>query len=306
MKKLLSAVLVVVSLSAFAEEQRTTIVYGQDNRQDVNEVKDQRIKLLGKSVAGRIPNFSFERNEEENKISFDNVQTLSSPMSMKVCSGERFAEQATAADCTGFLVGEDLLVTAGHCMMGMGQTIENGYSRQCQNFSWMFDYTNDSDLKNVSMDNVYGCSLIVAGEFTHKMDYALIKLDRKVTGRTPLKLAQNKVGLGEKIFVMGHPSGLPLKYADGARVFETEEHYFSTNLDTFGGNSGSPVFNAKTLEVEGILVRGDTDYVMSFEDNGERCTKVNICDDERENCLEDDTNILGEHVNFIEVVNQNL
>ena len=105
---------------------------------------------------------------------------------------------------------------------------------------------------------------------------------------------------------MGHPSGLPLKYADGARVFETENDYFSTNLDTFGGNSGSPVFNADTLEVEGILVRGDTDYVMDFESNGERCMKVNICDQERENCLEDDPNILGEHVNYIDIINSNL
>ena len=191
-------------------------------------------------------------------------------------------------------------------MMGMGQTVENGYTRQCQSFSWMFDYTNESDLSNVSADNVYGCGMVIAGEFTQNMDFALIKLDRKVVGRKPLKLADKRVELGQKIFVMGHPSGLPLKYADGARVFETEDVYFSTNLDTFGGNSGSPVFNAETFEVAGILVRGDTDYVMSFEDNGERCTKVNICDAQRENCLEDDPNILGEHVTFIDIVNQNL
>ena len=33
-----------------------------------------------------------------------------------LCPKVRFAEQPTAADCTGFLVGPDLMVTAGHCV----------------------------------------------------------------------------------------------------------------------------------------------------------------------------------------------
>lgn len=291
---------------ASADSNQTSIIYGQDNRQDINSLQNDAIKKIGKSIAGRVLNYSFQVSEEENKASFDSVPTLSSPFSMKVCSGQRFAEQKTATDCTGFLVGEDLLVTAGHCMMAMGQTVQNEVTGQCRSFSWMFDYTSESDLNNVSMDSIYGCDSVVAGEFTETMDFAVVKLKRKVQGRKPLKLANKKVSLGQKIFVMGHPSGLPLKYADGARVFETEQNYFSTNLDTFGGNSGSPVFNADTLEVAGILVRGDTDYVMDFETNGERCMKVNVCDQERENCLEDDPNILGEHVTFIDIVKNSL
>ena len=37
----------------------------------------------------------------------------------------------------------------------------------------------------------------------------------------------------------------------------------SLHLDTYGGNSGSPVFNAATHEVEGILVRGETDFTSN-------------------------------------------
>jgi len=48
------------------------------------------------------------------------------------------------------------------------------------------------------------------------------------------------------------------------------------NLDTFGGNSGSAVFNAETGEVEGILVRGENDYVWSDE-NGSRCRVPQQC-----------------------------
>ena len=51
---------------------------------------------------------------------------------------------------------------------------------------------------------------------------------------------------------------------------------FMTNLDTFGGNSGSPVYNAKTHKVEGILVRGERDYVPNEDGSGMVTT---VCDE---------------------------
>ena len=51
-----------------------------------------------------------------------------------------------------------------------------------------------------------------------------------------------------------------------------DEVFFSTNLDTFHVNSGSPVFNFETGVVEGILVRGALDYVFDAASN---CSRVN-------------------------------
>ena len=66
------------------------------------------------------------------------------------------------------------------------------------------------------------------------------------------------------MFVIGHPVGLPLKVAAGASVRDAGKiGYFVADLDTFGGNSGSPVFNTATKKIEGILVRGDTDFIKS-------------------------------------------
>ena len=55
---------------------------------------------------------------------------------------------------------------------------------------------------------------------------------------------------------------------DGQRViYGTDDRqdlfqlaFFVANLDTYGGNSGSPVFASDTNRVEGILVRGETDF----------------------------------------------
>jgi V8-like Glu-specific endopeptidase len=117
---------------------------------------------------------------------------------------------------------------------------------------------------NVKEENVYKCKKIISRALSRfdKNDYALIELDRVASNITPLKFrTSGKVSQNDKLVVIGHPSGLPTKIADGAYVKSLSGKYFSANLDTYGGNSGSAVFNETTGEVEGILVRGATDYV---------------------------------------------
>src|SRR5690606_9114881 len=78
----------------------------------------------------------------------------------------------------------------------------------------------------------------------------------------PLKFRKSgTTGLGAELVIIGHPLGLPLKIADSARVTSVEHNYFRANLDSYGGNSGSPVINIHTQEVEGILVRGEEDFI---------------------------------------------
>jgi hypothetical protein len=92
-----------------------------------------------------------------------------------------------------------------------------------------------------------------------------VELDRVVTDRTPLTFRKSgAISVNEPLVVIGHPTGLPTKIADGANVRSLSTSFFVANLDTFGGNSGSAVFNANTSEVEGILVRGEEDYVKPF------------------------------------------
>ncbi len=73
--------------------------------------------------------------------------------------------------------------------------------------------------------------------------------------------------------VIGHPAGLPTKIAGGAQGRDrTNEGFFTANLDTYGGNSGSAVFNSLTGLVEGILVRGEQDYMQKGD-----CRVSNLC-----------------------------
>lgn len=302
----LLAGLFLVQSSSKAE---TRIVYGKDSRIDIKNIFNPKIKELSKSIAGRVYNLGYNPTEgKEGYITFDNILPLSHPRSMNLCKDQKFADQPSVADCTGFLISNKYLVTAGHCAVRPGETITDSETYACSAHSWAFDYmTNSSketlNLKEFKASNVYGCKRVVYGTWQPEDDYAIIELDREVLDREPLKLnLKNNIKSGNSLFIMGHPSGLPMKYADGAKVFEVKKDYFTTNLDSFGGNSGSPVFNKLTLEVEGILVRGDIDYVEQVQDDGSICLKVNTCNNERKNCTEDDPEIFGEHVSLISKV----
>ena len=219
---------------------------------------------LAKSTAGMVRNSSLTEEKDSllsddssvtNMLTFNNFRTLE--RTMNVCSNERFKDQVTLPRCSGFLVAPDVLVTAGHC-------VTNSYD--CENYSWVFDYVNDT--KKINKKDVFKCKNIISrkqtmGIFATK-DYAVIKLDRVAENRSPLKFRKRgSVKKGTELVVIGHPSGLPLKIADGAKVIKKRWNFFYANLDTYGGNSGSAVFNQKTGEVEGILIQGANDYVRS-------------------------------------------
>jgi V8-like Glu-specific endopeptidase len=154
------------------------------------------------------------------------------------------------------LVSPDTVVTAGHC----ARTQES-----CVTTSFVFGFKlTEPGLQPhaVPSDHVYSCQTLVHSvSLLTGEDFAVIKLDRPVTVADPLPLRLTGViSPGAGLRVVGHPSGLPVKIAGGAVVREVKDQYLVANLDTYGGNSGSAVFNEESGEVEGILVRGEMDY----------------------------------------------
>lgn len=265
----LSTLAILTTLSAasaaFAEVNAPKVVYGIDNRIETYE-SDLYTQKLAASTAGMVSRSSSVELED-----FTFLAPYTLEQRFGTCEGEKFADQATPVNCSGFLVAPDLLVTAGHCI---------NTQKDCDGVSWVFDYKVDEKTGEASVlipnKNVYKCKEVVEAKLestlASKVDYALVRLERVVEGREPLKTrVWGKVALGTDITVIGHPSGLPQKVAGGATVVENSDpNYFKTNLDTFGGNSGSAVFDDNTGMVEGILVRGAKDY----EKTEEGCLRV--------------------------------
>lgn len=250
MKKLFFAMLACYSFTALANNKA---IYGTDSRIDINSSKNSMHQELASSVAALIPGYVTRIDRSDRSIF---LMGLTLADTSRVCSSERYAHQQSVSTCTGFLVAPDKLITAGHCIRN---------ESDCEDAQWVFDYKLKSEqedfVESIPLDSVYTCKRVVKsslGIFIKK-DWALIELDRKVVDRKPLKLNAKKPSKNDKIFTIGTPSGLPLKVATGSVRSVRIGNYFNTNLDTFAGNSGSPVFNANN-EVIGILVRGDNDY----------------------------------------------
>lgn len=259
---------VVSAFSAFAEDR---VIYGEDNRRDLYDPKvDESLVELSRSTAILI---------RDSDLGKDRATSVSMPKrtlksSVGVCETEPFANQLNPGFCSGFLVGPDTFVTAGHCITSQSQ---------CDGVSMIFGFGLDKetrDLSTVNASEVYHCKKVIRREYqssANGRDYAVVTLDRVVKGRAPLKVRQTgSVQVGDSIAVIGHPSGLPTKIADGAKVrsVKSADPYFQANLDTYGGNSGSAVFNMVTGEVEGILVRGENDFVRKGD-----CMVSNVCKD---------------------------
>jgi hypothetical protein len=265
-------------------ENQLEVLYGIDNRFHIEDAPEPNFKLLSLSTAMMI---------DENKIesAFDGVLTKIFTQTLGeayyLCSEERYAKDPIAGKCSGFLVGPDILVTAGHC-------VTSEYS--CLHNKWVFDFRNDLILSSgeegsvyVGSNNVYGCKKVINRSYSSitKSDYTLIQLDRPVLDRKPLKFrTKGKISDDAALVMIGHPLGLSTKISLPAKVLQNDnDFYFKTNLDSFLGNSGSAVFNKKTGLVEGILVRGEIDFVGHEEDN---CDVTKVCSQDGEDCQGED------------------
>jgi len=276
----------------------TDAIYGEDNRREVFEATAAQ-QLLAKSTAAMVsqkniselPNKSHIKQLAQRSLrewfeeALNGSSTTQGPKLMSnvdqdhamagisFCPGTKFVNQPNPAMCSGFLIAPDLIATAGHCV-----ELENF----CEEYRWVFDFKLDKATKraglSVADENIYKCKKVVSNSLNEMigLDYALIQLDRAVTGRTPLKIRTDAQVLNaQELVIIGNPMGLPTKVADGAKVIKNNHpFFFKANLDSFQGNSGSAVFNSQTGVVEGILVRGEEDYVPNKE---LMCFAENIC-----------------------------
>ncbi len=267
----------LISWSAFSYVE-TKVIYDEDDRGEFFEIFDetQLINALS-SVALVSTNrltlqenfYSFPRNQHGKKNN--------------ICSSERFLDQTSLSFCSGALVTNQHILTAGHCVE----------EPECANISFVFRYRlSEENLQTTlfPLNNVYSCEKV---EYIRTMDFdiALLKMDRPVDKNLafPLKhqSPQEPLSENDRIYMIGHPDGLPQKIADGAVVRSVNHFHALTNLDAYRGNSGSPVFNDATDLIEGVLIFGEKDYVKA---PGKSCYLSKVC--KNEECL-------GEAVAFI-------
>jgi len=257
-------------------------IWGKDKRKDFYEIEDEQIKKNAECTAAIL----FKESLIESGKDFSMVKVKNYGKTFNLSDYESFHDQymIDGRVCTGFLVAEDVVATAGHCANNKNVT----------DLHFVFGFRMQdptTPVIRIPKSNIYKGVKLAHSTYDHKRigsDWSLVQLDRKVEGQTTVKLSEKNIFCDQSVYVLGHPCGLPLKYAPGADIHDVGEDSFGANLDIYMGNSGSPIFNSQTHEVIGIVVRGDTrDFRWTgsgwvsviypnpeFDSPGSKCIKV--------------------------------
>ena len=270
-------ILIVATLSFFSAAQKSfAVISDDDGRIESFQASTPMLQKMADSTVALIYKKDFR--EMFGSVHLKKLETLGEARG--ACKTERFVSQPTNAFCSGALVGPDLVLTAGHCLTGE-LTGDVPFCRK--HIKFVFGYQMNSDQKTVRSiptSEVYDCENIVTisadiQSNDHYYDFALVKLTRKVTNHQPLLIDRSGVlaDLNTKLTMIGYPNGIPQKIDLGGTVKTSlaSQPFFVANLDSIGGNSGSPIFDEKSGLIIGVLGgkvitkrnSGDMDYIAT-------------------------------------------
>ncbi|MBA3238300.1 MAG: HEAT repeat domain-containing protein [Parachlamydiaceae bacterium] len=218
----------------------------------------------------------------------DNVPTLAKQQEMMLNApfgeDEAFQDQFTPGFGTAFLVTKQLALTAAHCICDEGSSELNMKLVEATKLVFGFHDVKKNQSDYFFTEEQVRTVTVVAYQhfrasgrntaYSEWTDWALLKLDREVA-YDPLPLNLNKVVDKIELYMLGHPNGLSLKFTyNGQLEGNTESDFFECKLDAFRGNSGSPVFNRTTSQIEGILIEGTDDYEVVPNYRGTGQTRI--------------------------------
>jgi V8-like Glu-specific endopeptidase len=251
----------------------THAYYGNDDRQDLFSLTGEYLEDAD-SVVALFPHYQVQEMGEGKAA----LLTVNYGEHCALCPSEPFREQPIGSFCSGVLVAPDVIATAGHCIFDEKTSTLEDITALRFVFGYHMRDTATPELI-ISNSDIYSGAEVIAwqvDDYTGS-DWALIRLDRMVENHRIARIReQGTISDGQAVHIIGHPMGLPAKFAGNAYVRDNRYRaLFGSNLDAYPGNSGSPVFNSTTHEVEGILVGGEGGELVKQGD----CFVSRVCPD---------------------------
>jgi len=181
-------------------ESKAPVVYGTDNRTDVYAHADATLRARAEQATVALMRPSSFSTANPSNVTF-NAQTLGA--SYNLCTTERFREDLTPAFCSGTLIDDDLVLTAGHCITS---------ASDCTNTRFVFNFyrTAATAMQTVTTADIFSCqSIVTRAQGTingQNLDYAVVRLDRAATPRftpAPVRAGNTALSVGQPVTVIG-------------------------------------------------------------------------------------------------------
>lgn len=235
-------------------DSSAAVIYGVDDRMEVFDVPAGVHRDAAESAVLMQTDADFlDRSDPADvRITYEGILGETE----ELCADVRFYDQPDPGYCSGTLIDDRHVMTAGHCV----ETADDCGPR----YPWVFGYRYESPgvFGAITASDVYECVNRVVFRNDLEGDYAIIELDRPVAGHDPavFRTGSDPAPNGTALTLIGHPNGIPMKIAGGASVLGFDGLELHTDLDAFFGNSGSGVWD-DAGRVVGILVAGSpADY----------------------------------------------
>lgn len=188
-----------------------------------------------------------------------------------LCDGQLFGEQSSVGIGTSFLLTDSVLCSAFHV-----------FELPVSNYFVVFGFDllplTGKARRIFSSDLVFEIDQVLPNSDVNE-DVIFFSL-KEPTNRTPMAMGKS-TNLGENnyLYMIGYPSGIPSKLSSRGRPTQNRgRRSFQAEIDAFAGNSGSPVFDAASHELVGMLVSGEYDWEIEGD-----CYVAKVC--EADACL---------------------
>ncbi len=252
-----------VGLRSDASRTSSAVIYGSDDRLEYYEYPTATFRRPAAESSAALVHESLIHLSGTGKVS---LPEKSMGEVFGLCPDEPFWSQPAMAECSGTLVNDDLVLTAGHCL--------DRVSCAEWRFVFGFYYEASKRLPALTDSDVYHCRSVVAAEVSasdadFEVDYAWVRLDRPVAPPyRPALVLKDIVPIerGASVTVISYGEGLPVKIDSGGRVADERpwslDHFITSN-DNFHGSSGAGVYDSSGY-LRGIVARGEHDYVVNI------------------------------------------